>query len=435
MTGPFAGITVVEFGQFVVVPYCAQLLADGGARVIKVEPLSGDSYRSGPAQLAPGETRQFMIKNRGKESIALDLAHPDAAAVVRRLVEAADVVLVNLSPAAVQRRGLDHATLSALNPALVYGSVSAYGTRGPEAGLPGMDVVVQARSGLMSSLAAEQDGVPHHSEVQASDYSSALLLLTGVVSALFVRERTGVGQRVDVSLLGGALALQNNSLGHVHGQDDWRPEFVAALAGLRRANASHAEVEQVRRRMRPDRPTHTAHYRVFRTADGDIALGAGSPAARRRLAALTGLDVTLAETDPDRFGSTLAGLLRERSSAHWLDLLREQDVPVALVRHVDEMLFDPQVVAEELVADYDHPVVGRYRALASPIRLSATPMDRRQASPSFAADTCAVLSGLGFDADAVAGLLAGGAVAARSPIPEREPAPTDLHATTSPRSP
>lgn len=431
MSGPFAGLTVVEFGQFVVVPFCAQLLADGGARVIKVEPPTGDSYRNGPAQLAPGETRQFMIKNRGKESVSLDLGHPDAAPVVRRLVELADVVLVNLSPAAVHRRGLDYDTLAALNPSVVYGAVRAYGSQGPESALPGMDVVVQARSGLMSSLAAEQDGVPHHSEVQVADYSSALLLFAGVASALYVRERTGLGQRVDVSLLGGALAVQNNSLAHVYDVDDWRAEFTETLTELRHTEATHAQVEQVRRQLRPDPPTHTAHYRAFRTADGAVALGAGSPAARRRLALLTGLDEMLAQSDPDRFGGLLAQLLRERPSAHWVDLLRTGDVPVAAVRHVEEVMFDPHVEAEELMVDYHHPVVGRYRALAAPLRMSATPLDRREPSPSFAANTSLVLQELGFQEDDVVALHAAGAVVTGL----RPAGAPDQPATTSPRSP
>lgn len=431
MSGPFEGVTVVEFGQFVVVPFCAQLLADAGARVIKVEPPTGDSYRSGPAQLAPGETRQFIVKNRGKESISLDLGHPDTAPVVRRLVELADVVLVNLSPAAVVRRGLDYDSLAAVNASIVYGAVSAYGQLGPEAGLPGMDVVVQARSGLMTSLAAEQAGVAHHSEVQVADYSSALLLFAGIASALYVRERTGAGQRVDVSLLGGALAVQNNSLAHVYGSDDWRHEFVAQLPELRRRGASHAVIEAVRRDLRPDPPSHTAHYRAFRTADGDIALGAGSPAARRRLSEVTGLDESLAVSDPEQFGRLLQDLLRQQPSAHWVALLQARDVPVAQVRHIDEVLFDPHVEAEQLVADYEHPTVGRYRGLGTPLRMSATPLARGQASPPFARHTAAVLRELGFDEDAVRALREAGAVVTDGP--PRAATPT-TPATTSPRS-
>lgn len=413
MSGPFEGITVVEFGQFVVVPFCAQLLADAGARVIKVEPPAGDSYRSWPNQLAPGETRQFLIKNRGKESVSLDLAHERAHEVVHALVRAADVVLVNLSPAAVERRGLDYASLSAVNPRIVYGAVTAYGQVGPEAPLPGMDVVVQARSGLLSSLAAEQGGVPLHSEVQVADYSTALLLYGGVASALFARERTGEGQRVDASLLGGALTVQNNSLGHVHGHDSWRVDFTEErLPALREAGASRAEVEAERQTMRPDPPRHMQHYRVFGTANGFLAVGAGSPGARRRLCEAVGLPPDLAESDPTETGRRLEQALRERTSEEWVELLMSAEVPVATVRHVDELLFDPHAEEEGLIADYDHPTAGTYRGLGAPIRMSSTPLRAERPSPPFAAHTLAVLSDLGFDATAIETLCAEGAVVA-----------------------
>lgn len=411
MSGPFEGVTVVEFGQFVVVPFCTQLLADGGARVIKVEPPSGDSYRSWPDQLGAGETRQFLIKNRGKQSLSLDLAHPRAPEVVRALVEAADVVLVNLSPSAVARRGLDYDSLAKINPGIIYGAVTAYGQVGPEAHLPGMDVVVQARSGLLASLGAEQDGVPLHSEVQVADYSTAMLLYGGIASALFVRERTGTGQRVDVSLLGGALAIQNNSLSHVHGRDDWRIDFVEdRLPKLRNATATRSVVESERRALRPDPPSHTAHYRVFRTANGFLAVGAGSPGARRKLCEAVGLELELAETDLEEFGQRLESALRERASDEWAELLLSADVPVAKVRHIDELLFDAHAQDEGLIAEYDHPVVGRYRGLGVPIRMGATPLRARRPSPAFAAHTVDILAEVGFDDDVIESLCADGAV-------------------------
>jgi crotonobetainyl-CoA:carnitine CoA-transferase CaiB-like acyl-CoA transferase len=411
VSGPFDGVTVVEFGQFVVVPFCSQMMADGGAQVIKVEPPSGDSYRSWPDQLADGETRQFLIKNRGKQSLALDLSHPRAHEVVQALVEAADVVLVNLSPAAVARRGLDYDSLAAINPKVIYGSVTAYGQVGPEAQLPGMDVVVQARSGLLSSLGAEQDGVPLHSEVQVADYSTAMLLFGGIASALYVRERTGKGQRVDVSLLGGALAIQNNSLGHVHDRDVWRVEFAQdRLPKLRQSGASRFEIENERRAMRPDPPSHTAHYRIFRTADGFLAVGAGSPGARRRLAVATELDPEVAEAEPDRFGQQLESALLGRGSDEWAERLLAAEVPVAKVRHVEELLFDAHAEEEGLVRDFDHPVVGRYRGLGAPIRMSATPLRADRPSPSFAAHTVDILTRAGFSTSAVDSLVADGAV-------------------------
>lgn len=405
--GPFAGLTVVEFGQFVVVPFCAQLMADAGARVIKVEPPTGDAYRT-TQPVAPMESRQFMIKNRGKESIAVDLAHPDAARVVRGLIEAADVVLVNLSPSAVERRGLDYDSVARINPRVVYGAVTAFGHAGPEAGLPGMDIVVQARSGAMTSLAAERDGLPFHSEVQVADYSAATMLFGAVAAALYHRERTGEGQRVDVSLLGAAMAVQNNSLAHVYQLDGWRHEFVEQqLPALRKEGATGERVESVRRRMRTDPPALAAHYRVFRTADGAVALGAGSPHARRRLIQLTGVDGELLETDPQAFADQLAAALVERTTSEWVDALRAVDVPVAAVRHVEEMFFDEHLEAEGMVADYEHPVVGRYRGLGVPFRMSATPLSGRgRPSPSFAEGTDRILAELGFDTadrDALAG--------------------------------
>jgi len=404
-------LTVIEFGQFVVAPFCAQMMADAGARVIKVEPLTGDSYRS-ELQVAPMESRQFLIKNRGKESIALSLSHPDAAPVVRALIEAADVVLVNLSPAATSRRGLDYDSVSQINPRAVYGAVTAYGHTGPEASLPGMDVVVQARSGVMSSLGAEQDGLPHHSEVQLADYSSALIMFGAVSAALFHRERTGEGQRVDVSLLGSALALQNNSLAHIYATDDWRSEFVdTVLPQMRRDGASRTQVEDARSRMRPDRRGHVQHYRVFRTSDGAVAVGAGSPPSRRRLADVAGIEQELFDVDPAEFGAQLVEVIADRSTDTWVQDLRAADVPVAAVRHIEELIFDPHVAAEGLMADYEHPVVGRYRGFGVPFRMSATPLDGGgRGSPVFASSTDTVLAELGFDASARSALAESGAV-------------------------
>lgn len=411
MSGPFDGLTVVEFGQFVVAPFCAQMMADAGARVIKVEPLTGDSYRS-ELQVAPMESRQFLIKNRGKESIALSLSHPDAAPVVRGLIEAADVVLVNLSPAATSRRGLDYDSVAQINPRVIYGAVTAYGHTGPEASLPGMDVVVQARSGVMSSLAAEHDGLPHHSEVQLADYSSAIMLFGAVSAALFHRESTGEGQRVDVSLLGSALALQNNSLAHVYATDQWRSEFVdTVLPEMRRDGASWAQVEEVRGRMRPDRRRHVQHYRVFRTSDGAVAVGAGSQPSRRRLANVAGIEQELFENDPAEFGARLVEVIAGRSTDTWVEDLRAADVPVAAVRHIEELFFDPHVAAEGLMADYEHPVVGRYRGFGVPFRMSATPLDGGgRGSPVFASSTDTVLAELGFDASTRSALAESGAV-------------------------
>ena len=155
---PFTGIQVVEFGQFIAVPFCAQLLAEGGARVIKVESLEGDPPESVP--LSPGETRHFISRNRGKRSLPLDLRHPRANEVIERLLADADVVLTNFRPGLAVELGLDWASLQPRYPRLVVGNVSAFGRRGPDAGLAGMDMVVQARSGLMATLGRVETACP-----------------------------------------------------------------------------------------------------------------------------------------------------------------------------------------------------------------------------------------------------------------------------------
>jgi crotonobetainyl-CoA:carnitine CoA-transferase CaiB-like acyl-CoA transferase len=172
---PFAGIEVVEFGQFIAVPFCGQLLAEGGAHVLKVESLDGDPVRH-LAPLAPGETRHFISRNRGKHSLPLDLKHRDARRIIDALLARADVVLFNFRPGLAEELGLDYASLARSYPRLIVGSVTGFGTRGPDAGLAGMDLVLQARSGLMASNGRVKDGVPspgdqrrHRAPVSASD--------------------------------------------------------------------------------------------------------------------------------------------------------------------------------------------------------------------------------------------------------------------------
>src|SRR6266849_5922438 len=195
-TRPFAGIEVVEFGQFIAVPFCAQVLAEGGAHVVKIETLEGDPVRQ-ILQLAPGETRHFVSRNRGKHSLPLDLRRPKAARVVERLLARADVVLTNFRPGLAEEFGLDWASLAPRYPRLVVGNVSAFGRRGPDARLAGMDMVVQARSGLMTTLGrVSPDGVPTAGDAPVADYMCAMILAFGIASALLRRRRTGRGGEV-----------------------------------------------------------------------------------------------------------------------------------------------------------------------------------------------------------------------------------------------
>ena len=401
MSGPFEGLTVVEFGQFVVVPFASQFLADGGARVIKVEPPSGDTYRNADT-IAPKESRAFITKNRGKESLALRLGAPEAVTVIERLVRLADVVLVNMRRQTVEKRGLTYADLKVINPRLVYGSVTAFGTRGPEAEYAGMDVVAQARGGLMQALGTERNGIGFHSEVQVADYTAALLLLSGVTTALYARERLGIGQEVEVSLLGGALTIQNNVFSEFADHDGWRQVFLEEVLPQARAEAwDSSRLEHARSGLRPD-PRNTDFYRVFRTADGALAIGAGSADLIRLLIETLGVDPA-ASRDHQTAGVEAA--FAARSSAEAMELVRTAGIPVSHVQHIEELLRDEQVEAEGLVHDLEHPTAGAYRMLGTPIRLSETPYAPSRPSPGFAEHTRQILVELGFSADEIRSLI------------------------------
>lgn len=422
MAGPFEGLLVVEIGQYVVAPVAAMQLAHGGARVIKVEPVDGDIYRRS-APLVPGESRHFIVKNRGKESIGLRIGAEGVGEILARLMARADVVLTNMSPRSVERYHLDYESVRAVNPKVVYGSVSAYGHVGPESELPGMDVVAQARSGLMLALGAEHDGLPVHSEVQAADYATSLLLYGAVATALFARERTGQGQKVEVSLLAGALFLQGNAMHHLPEYDEWRERFVTeALPHVRREGGSPAAIQAVRDELRPDKGILRDSYRVVRTADGCVAVGAASTTLRRRFFEILGVADEGGAAGARTRVAQLDEALAKETTEHWVREFTAAGIPVSPVRHVEEMLFDEHVRDEELIVEVNHELVGRYRTIGAPIRMSATPFEARAPSPVFARHTRSVLTELGYTGQEIEQLVVDGAVAV---VAERPTGPDD----------
>src|SRR5262245_31961644 len=286
---PFAGLQVVEFGQFIAVPFCAQLLAEGGAHVIKVESLEGDPVRH-LAPLAPGETRHFISRNRGKHTLPLDLRHPGAREVIERLVARADVVLTNFRPGLAEELGLDYASLAPRHPRVVVGNVSAFGRRGPDAKLAGMDMVVQARSGLMATLGRMENGVPTAGDAPVADYTCAMTLAFGIAAALLRRERTGLGGEVDVALLMAGLLVQNNSLVRVESADAApHAQTRARLGELRAAGRPHAEQAAALPTTRTPGMVGV-YYRTYGTRDAAIAVACVSPGLQRTFIDAVGLE-------------------------------------------------------------------------------------------------------------------------------------------------
>lgn len=414
---PFAGLEVVEFGQFIAVPFCAQLLAEGGAHVIKVESLEGDPVRN-LAPLAPGETRHFISRNRGKHTLPLDLRHPGARPVIERLLARADVVLTNFRPGFAAELGLDHASLAPRYPRLIVGNVSAFGRRGPDAKLAGMDMVVQARSGLMATLGRVEAGVPVAGDAPIADYMCAMILSFGIASALLRRERTGRGGEVDVALLMAGLVAQNNSFVRVESADAAAHAATrATLAQLRAAGRPHAEQAAAMPTTRTPGMVGV-YYRTYATRDAAMAVACVSPGLQRTFIDAIGLD-DRHHREPIRDREALVAhyaalraraeaAMASRTTAEWKAVFDARGVPAAGVMFALELLDDPQPLANGLFHDLQHPVLGPVRVLAPPLTLDGAGFLPAPATAPFGSEARTLLERLEFTPDEVTALLEAG---------------------------
>jgi len=373
---PLDGILVVDLTSYIAGSYAAMQLADLGASVIKVEALEGDSFRELPG---------FFGWNRGKRSIAVNLKTPEGSRIVHRLAERADVVMENMRPGVAERLGVGYERLSAINPRLVYSSVTAFGSSGPDCDRPGFDPIFQALGGLMTLQGF--GGPPVYLRTAPTDYYTAALATQGIISALFARERTGRGQRVETSLLRGALALQ---------------------AGVAIDYPSKPTLIR-------DNPT----YRLYQAGDGGwFFLAVGNQTFWLKLC--KALELEYLADDP-RFGSWLARLennqallplieskFRSKPRKHWLELLAKHDIPAAPVQTVMEFMRHPAVRHHDMVREYEHPEVGRLRVMGQPIAFTDTPTRDPGPPPMLGEHTDAVLREIGYSADEIAGLVARG---------------------------
>ena len=231
MAGPLAGIKILEFTQIIAGPFGGMLLADMGADVIKVEPLEGEPWRLA-LQFIPGESKTYMSLNRGKRSLPLDLTRKEATKIVHDMIPDVDVVIVNARPDVPANLGIDYDTLSRINPRLIYCDNTAYGRRGPDSYRPGYDLIIQAMTGLMAAEGKIRDGVPQLITATAvADYATGIAIAWGACAALFHRERTGQGQRVDTSLLASGLAVQTAGFMEVDSVDRENREAFLAVPG------------------------------------------------------------------------------------------------------------------------------------------------------------------------------------------------------------
>jgi formyl-CoA transferase/CoA:oxalate CoA-transferase len=388
-SGPLAGVTVLDLTRVLSGPYCTMLLADMGARVIKIErPGDGDETRAWGPPFARGESAYFLGINRNKESVTLDFKRPEGRRIVDRLLGTCDVFIENFRPGTLARAGLDYASLHSDYPKLVYASISGFGQTGPKRHQPGYDAVIQAEGGLMS-VTGDPDGPPFRVGVAIADLVAGLLAAQGIVLALYARERTGRGQYVDISMLDGIVSVLSYHASM----------YLTTATKSGRLGNRHATI---------------APYDTFTAADGEFFLAVGNDDQFRRLCQAAGLaslcDEAAFATNPARvvhhaeLRARLAPALRSRPRAYWIEVLTEAGVPSGAVRDVDEVLGDPQVLARDMVAAVEHATAGTLKVLGVPIKLSETPGSVRTAPPTLGQHTTAVLRELGIEDGDIAAL-------------------------------
>jgi CoA:oxalate CoA-transferase len=377
---PLSGVTVLDLTHVLAGPFCSHTLQDLGACVIKVErPGLGDDTRAFPP-FVNDTSAYFAALNSGKQSIALDLKSPTDRGILDRLLARADVVLENYRPGVMERLGYGWEKLHAKYPRLIYGAVSGFGHTGPDAAKPAYDMVVQARGGVMS-ITGEEGGPPVRVGASIGDIVAGMYLAQGVLAALYDREKTGLGAKVDVAMLDAQLAIQEHSIALT----------TATGRAPGRTGARH--------------PTITP-FSTYRAADGFFVIAAGNDAMFEHLSKT--LDLPLKAGDP-RFATNAArcdnnALLKrlieavtlEHPAAHWIAKLEAAGLPTARVQDMSEVLQDPQLLARAMVLPIAPDAQGnRFTAPGNPIKLSTLPeLTTRPAAPALDGDRAAILNWL-----------------------------------------
>jgi crotonobetainyl-CoA:carnitine CoA-transferase CaiB-like acyl-CoA transferase len=392
---PLSGYRVLELAHFIAGPVCGMYLADMGADVIKVEsPSGGDASRTVYSAQYGGESAVFLTVNRNKRGVAIDLARPEGREAFLALAATADVMVEAHKGGVAERLGIDYQSVSAINPRIVYCSLSAFGPTGPWREKPGVDMLVQAMGGLMA-ITGEAGGGPVLCNVPIVDTMGALAAGQGIVTALLHRERTGEGQRLDVSLLNCLMLAHAARL----------PVFWATGEEPARQGSAHPLLAPFQAFMAKDGWIYVAVLADTLWAPFCAALDrpdlardprfASRDARAQRRAALTDL---------------LAPIFRERTVADWMGALEARGVLCAPVNRYPDLEGDPQIRASEIIVEEQHPRAGRFRTLDTAVRFAKTPGVRRSGAPALGEHTDDVLREAGLSADDVARLRAGGVV-------------------------
>ena len=392
---PLDGIRVIDLSRVVAGPFCTMTLADMGADVIKIEePGRGDESRAFGPPFHGGESPYFLSINRNKRSCTVNLKHAQGKAILRRLLDGADVLIENFRPGAMARLGFGYEAVSAAHPRLVYCSISGFGDSGPDAARPGYDLIVQGEAGLMD-VTGEADGPPTRVGTSIADLASGLMAAQGILLALYARQTTGRGQQVRVAMLDAVASLLTYNTGIY---------FASGESPTRRGN---------------DHPS-VAPYQTLRARDGWINLGVANDSLWKRYCdAVERPDLR----DDPRFATAparvehrrkLIPIIEELTAARtvqeWMDLLGTAGVPCGRIRNVAEVCTNPQLVERGKVVERPHPTAGQVQMIGQPIELSDTPARIETAPPLLGEQTDAVLREAGCSDAEIRALRANGAV-------------------------
>ncbi|ARP85800.1 CaiB/BaiF CoA transferase family protein [Bordetella genomosp. 9] len=390
-----AGMRVIELAQIMAGPTCGMMLADLGADVIKVEKLEGgDDARQYRDPQVNGVSMPFLMLNRNKRAIALDLKRPEGKAVLMRLLRDADVITENFRKGTMEKLGLGYEDLRKENPGLIYCSVSGYGSTGPYADKGGFDLIAQGFSGLMS-ITGEPGGPPLRTGNSVADINAGLLAAFGILAAYQHKQRTGQGQRVETSLLEASLQ-----------QLYWHAAIYFG-SGVSPGPTGSAHVL-------------TAPYQAYPTATSWIIIGGANEKNWTRIAQTLGQPQWIEDPrfarNSDRMANReeltrlISEILLRRPAQDWLDDLDRAGVPAGPVHSVGEALSHPQTLAREMVVEQQHPQAGPIRTLGMPVKFSATPARYHRAAPRLGEDTRAILAEYGYDDRSIQALVDGGVV-------------------------
>lgn len=364
--GPLTGVRVIDMSAYIAGPYACSLLADQGAEIIKIEPPAGDNLRKYPSTLE-AESRAFLGVNRSKLAAVLDIKNPEDLETLLNLIQGADVLVHNFRPTVAPRIGIGYEQLKALNPRLIYCAVSGYGETGPLKDKAGFDQVLQTMTG-MAALQGKKEGPPELLYGSIVDFYASALVAGAVSSALYERERSGLGQFVGVSLLAAAMTLQSGRLvwAENEGRDVWRDMRSGGITG------------------------------IHPTKEGYLYISANTPHFWEALCKKTGMSEFLNNERYDTVRKRalhqpeivprLHQALAAKSALEWEALFGEE-VPCAAARTVEDMFDHPQVLSQDMISTYHHPVVGQYRGLKRSIRFERTPGPDPFAAPTLGQHT------------------------------------------------